>query len=117
MAATPEAIVEVIERVYLLIHSFQISIFNCDLFEKDWIVRLLQHLCHRVFKVTVKQRGPVLVMGGDEGLFGVGGGGRVYFKKHHDIWTFEHECSNFSYVRRSLSKILVTFPDHQTIRT
>ena len=42
MAATPEAIVEVIERVYLLIHSFQISIFNCDLFEKDWIVRLLQ---------------------------------------------------------------------------
>ena len=75
MAATPEAIVEVIERVYLLIHSFQISIFNCDLFEKDWIVRLLQHLCHRVFKVTVKQRGPVLAMGGDEGLFGVGEGG------------------------------------------
>lgn len=75
MAATPGAIVEVIERVYLLIHSFQISIFNCDLFEKDWIVRLLQHLCHRVFKATVKQRGPVLAMGGDEGLSGVGGGG------------------------------------------
>ena len=56
-------------------------------------------------------------MGGDEGLSGVGGGGRVYFKKHHDIWTFEHECSNFSHVRRSLSMILVTFPDHQTIRT
>ena len=67
------------------------------------------------FKATVKQRGPVLAMGGDEGLIGVGG--RVYFKKHHDIWTFEHECSNFSHVRRSLSMILVTFPDHQTIRT
>ena len=67
--------------------------------------------------MTVKQRGPVLAMGGDEGLFGVGEGGRVYFKKHRDIWTFEHECSNFSHVRRSSSKILVTFPDHQTIRT
>ena len=37
----------------------------------------------------------------------------MYFKKHHNIWTFEHECSNFSHVRRSLSMILVTFPDHQ----
>ena len=55
MAATPEAIVEVIERVYLLIHSFQISIFNCDLFEKNWIVRLLQHWCHQVFKATVNR--------------------------------------------------------------
>lgn len=87
MAATPEAIVEVIERVYLLIHSFQISIFNCDLFEKDWIVRLLQHLCHRVFKVTVKQRGPVLAMGGDEGLFGVGGGVGCILRS---ITTFGH---------------------------
>ena len=87
MAATPEAIVEVIERVYLLIHSFQISIFNCDLFEKNWIVRLLQHWCHRVFKATVKQRGPVLAMGGDEGLFGVGGGVGCILRS---ITTFRH---------------------------
>ena len=86
MAATPEAIVEVIERVYLLIHSFHISIFNCDLFEKNWIVRLLQHWCHRVFKATVKQRGPVLAMGGDEGLLGGGGVGCIL----RSITTFGH---------------------------